>query len=120
MENFMNRIYEVLKPFCLIFVSLCLIVSCASRPSSIKASFVSDEVYMEYSCLQLSSELSEANESLQKFSKLQESKANTDAATVLFAVVPASALTGDFAKEVSTWKGIVQAINSAQNKLKCK
>ena len=120
MENLMNNIYIALKSFCLMFLSLCLIASCASRPSAIKASFVSDEVYMDYSCLQLSSELSEANESLQKFSKLQESKANTDAATVIFAVVPASSLTGDYEKEVSTWKGIVQAINSAQNKLKCK
>ena len=120
MERLMNRIYIVLKPYLLLFISLCLIVSCASRPSAIKASFISDEIYMDYSCLQLSTELSEANESLEKFSKLQESKANTDAATVFFAVVPASALTGDYAKEVSRWKGIVQAINSAQNKLKCK
>ena len=94
--------------------------SCANRPSSIAASYVSHEKYMDYSCTQLATKIGDARGELQKYSDMQNSKANIDAGTVFFVLIPASQLAGDHEGDVAKWKGEVEAINTAQVKLKCK
>ena len=94
--------------------------SCANRPSSISASYVSHEKYMDYSCTQLATKIGDARGELQKYSDMQNSKANLDAGTVFFVLIPASQLAGDHEGDVAKWKGEVEAINTAQVKLKCK
>ena len=43
-----------------------------------------------------------------------------DAASVFFVLIPASSLTGDHKADVAKFKGEIEAINTAQTKLKCK
>jgi hypothetical protein len=70
--------------------------------------------------MQLATNMSDARAELQKFSSMQDSKANMDAATVFFVLVPASKLTGDHAADVAKFKGEVEAIETAQIKKGCK
>lgn len=102
--------------------SLAVLVTtgCATRPESISASFVSHEKYMGQDCTQLSLQLSEVRSQLAKFSSLQDSKANVDAATVFFVLVPASKLSGDHAGDVAKFKGEVEAVETALIKTGCK
>ena len=93
---------------------------CATRPESISASYVSHEKYMGQSCVELMSSMSDARANLDKFSSMQNSKANVDAATVFFVLIPASKLTGDSAGDVAKYKGEVEAIDTAQVKRGCK
>ena len=103
-----------------VFIIMLFISSCASRPSSIAASYVSHEKYMDYSCTQLATKMSDARGELQKYSDMQNSKANMDAGSVFLVLIPASKLSGDHEGDVAKWKGEVEAINTAQEKLKCK
>lgn len=104
--------------------TVCAVVAtlagCATRPESIPASFVSHEKYMANDCLQLNTNMSDARAQLEKFSAMQNSKANLDAATVFLALIPASKLTGDSAGDVAKYKGEVEAIETAQIKNGCK
>lgn len=106
--------------------SICLLVlclsaaGCATRPESISASYVSHEKYTANSCVELSTILSDARSQLAKYSSMQDTKANLDAATVFLALVPASKLTGDHAGDVAKYKGEVEAIETAQIKNSCK
>lgn len=93
---------------------------CATRPESISASFVSHEKYMGQTCSQLTDSMADARAKLAEYSKLQDSKANTDAATVFFVLIPASKLSGDHAGDVAKYKGEVEAIETAQIKTNCK
>jgi hypothetical protein len=93
---------------------------CANRPESISASYVSHEKYGSLSCTELSTALADARYRLSEFSGKQNTKANADAGTVFFALVPLSALTGDFEGDVAKWKGEVEAIETAQVIQKCK
>ena len=93
---------------------------CATRPESISASYISHEKYIDNDCTKLSTQMSDARAELAKFSDMQNTKANLDAATVFLALIPASKLTGDSAGDVAKWKGEVEAINTAQIKNKCK
>ena len=104
----------------LTILTLLTMSSCASRPSSIAASYVSHEKYMDYSCTQLATKMGDARGELQKYSDMQNTKANVDAGTVFFVLIPASKLSGDHEGDVAKWKGEVEAINTAQEKLKCK
>ncbi len=96
------------------------LVGCASRPESISASFVSHEKYSNRDCTTLAIDLSNARSELAKFSSMQDSKANMDAATVFFVLIPASKLTGDHAGDVAKWKGEVEAVETALIKAGCK
>jgi hypothetical protein len=96
------------------------IVGCATRPESISASFVSHEKYMGQGCPQLTDSMSDARAKLAEFSKLQDTKANVDAATVFLVLIPASKLSGDHAGDVAKYKGEVEAIETAQVKTGCK
>jgi len=101
-------------------LSFAFLVSCASRPESISASFVSHEKYSGRDCAQLAIDLSNARSELQKYSSMQDSKANVDAATVFFVLIPASKLSGDHAGDVAKWKGEVEAVDTAIAKANCK
>lgn len=96
------------------------IAGCATRPESISASYVSHEKYMGQDCTQLSLNMSDARSQLAKFSSMQDSKANVDAATVFFVLIPASKLSGDHAGDVAKYKGEVEAIETALMKSGCK
>lgn len=102
--------------------SLAVLISsgCATRPESISASFVSHEKYMGQDCKQLALQMSEARSQLAKFSSLQDSKANVDAATVFLVLIPASKLSGDHAGDVAKFKGEVEAVETALIKTGCK
>ena len=100
-------------------VAFGLLTGCADRPSKISASYVSHEKYMDLSCTELNSKMSNARAELAKFSDMQNSKANTDAASVFFILIPVTTMTGDHAGDVARWKGEVEAIDTAQQKLKC-
>lgn len=101
-------------------VALVVISGCATRPESIPASYVSHEKYMGADCTQLATNMADARADLQKFSSMQDSKANMDAATVFLVLIPASKLTGDSAADVAKFKGEVEAIETAQIKKGCK
>ncbi|WP_372826943.1 hypothetical protein [Polaromonas sp.] len=93
---------------------------CATRPESISASFVSHEKYMGQTCPQLTDSMADARAKLSEYSKLQDSKANVDAATVFFVLIPASKLSGDHAGDVAKYKGQVEAIETAQIRSNCR
>ena len=99
--------------------ALGILGGCADRPSKISASYISHEKYMDLSCSELTNKMSNARAELAKFSDMQNTKANTDAATVFFVLVPVTSMTGDHAGDVARWKGEVEAIDTAQIKLKC-
>ncbi len=51
---------------------------------------------------------------------MQDTKANVDAATVFFVLIPASKLSGDHAADVAKYKGEVEAIDTALVKTGCR
>lgn len=93
---------------------------CATRPESIAASYVSHEKYTDMDCTQLATRMTDARAELDKFSKLQDSKATGDAWGVFLLGIPFSQLSGDHAGDVARLKGEVEAISTAQVKTKCK
>jgi hypothetical protein len=99
---------------------LITLTGCANRPESIRASYVSHEKYTHLDCEELVTQLVTARKKLTEFSDKQDTKANVDAGGVFIALIPVSALTGDYEGEVARWKGEVQAIETAQIKGKCK
>ena len=105
--------------FAVLTASLVFLSACATRPESISASFVSHEKYAGRDCAQLGMDLSNARSELQKYSSKQDTKANIDAATVFFALIPASKLSGDHAGDVAKWKGEVEAVETATIKAGC-
>ena len=94
--------------------------ACATRPESIPASFVSHEKYAHLDCAQLATKMTDTRAELDKFSKLQDSKATGDAWGVFLLGVPFSQLSGDHAADVARLKGEVEAVDTAQVKNKCK
>ena len=97
-----------------------IVAGCATRPESISASFVSHEKYMGQSCPELTDNMSDARAKLADYSKMQDTKANVDAATVFLVLIPVSKLSGDHAGDIAKYKGIVEAIDTAQVKSNCK
>lgn len=103
-----------------IAIAVSILAGCATRPESIPASFVSHEKYTGNDCMQLSTNMSDARAELAKFSSMQDTKANVDAASVFFVLIPISKLSGDHAGDVAKYKGEVEAIETAQIKNGCK
>ncbi len=64
--------------------------------------------------------MSDARAKLAKFSEMQNSKATEDAWGVFLLGVPFSKLSGDSEADVAKYKGIIEAIETAQIKNKCK
>ena len=110
------KIFTTLAAVCLVAA----LAGCATRPESISASYVSHEKYGGQNCVELNTSMSDARAQLTKFSEMQNTKANVDAATVFIALVPISKLSGDHAGDVAKYKGEVEAIETAQVKAKCK
>lgn len=75
---------------------------------------------MGQDCTQLGLQMSEARSQLTKFSSMQDTKANVDAATVFLVLIPASKLSGDHAGDVAKYKGEVEAVETALIKTGCK
>jgi len=71
-----------MKKILTLLACVSVIAGCATRPESISASFVSHEKYSGRDCTALTLDLSNARNELSKFSELQNTKANVDAATV--------------------------------------
>jgi hypothetical protein len=109
-----------MKNILIISLLVSFVSSCASRPESIRASYVSHERYIDNSCYQLESQMADAREQLLKFSELQNDKANGDAVGVFLLGIPFSQLSGDVEADVAKYKGTIEAIETAQIKNKCK
>jgi hypothetical protein len=101
-------------------ISVSLLSACASRPESIHASYVSHEKYTGLSCAELATRKTDTRAELDKYSRMQDSKANTDAVGVFFLALPFSKLSGDHEADVARLKGEVEAIDTAQVKNRCK
>jgi hypothetical protein len=106
--------------FPLLFVCLAALAGCANRPDTIRASYVSHEKYADLDCQRLSARLSDTRLELARYSKMQDSKANSDAVGVFLLGVPFSKLSGDHEGDVARLKGEIEAIDTAQVKGKCK
>ena len=109
-----------LKKIAIATAIVAVTAGCATRPESISASYISHEKYMGKDCTSLVLDMSNARSELAKFSTMQDSKANVDAATVFFVLVPVSKLSGDHAADVAKFKGEVEAIETALIKSNCK
>jgi hypothetical protein len=109
-----------MKKILTLLACVSVIAGCATRPESISASYVSHEKYSGRDCGALALDLSNARDELQKYSKMQDTKANVDAATVFLVLIPASKLSGDHAGDVAKWKGEVEAVDTALVKAGCK
>lgn len=106
----------------LFIVSLIILTigGCASRPGSIRASHISHERFIDGSCAKLATQMSDTRHKLAMFSGLQDSKATGDAWSVFLLGFPFSQLTDDYKADVAKFKGMVEAIETAQIKNKCK
>ena len=100
--------------------ALCALSACASRPESIAASYVSHEKYTQLDCAQLATKMTDVRAELDKYSKLQDSKATGDAWGVFLLGIPFSQMSGDHAGDVARLKGEVEAVDTAQVRNKCK
>ena len=96
-----------------------ILAGCASRPESISASYVAHEKFMQNTCSELAILRADARTDLQTYSSKQNSKANWDFATVWFVLIPASQLTGDHEADVAKFKGVIEAIETAQSIKSC-
>lgn len=103
-----------------VFISIIFVTGCANRPESIASSYISHERYMGNDCIKLSTQMADERANLAKFSEMQNSKATGDAWGVFLLGVPFSKLSGDSEADVAKYKGIVEAIETAQIKNKCK
>ena len=99
---------------------LVLVTACANRPETIRASHDSHDKFTHLGCPQLSTRMVDTRAELHKYSKMQDSKATSDAVGVFLLGVPFSKLSGDHEGDVARLKGEVEAIDTAQVKNKCK
>ena len=97
-----------------------VLVGCANRPESIRASHVSFERYIDLNCTALVTKMTDTQAELTKYSKMQDSKANGDAVGVFFLGIPFSKMSGDHEGDIARLKGEVEAVETAQIKNKCK
>jgi len=104
----------------LTLVAVGALAACANRPESIRASHVSHEKFVHLECPALATKMIDTRAELDKFSKMQDGKANADAAGVFLLGIPFSKLSGDHEGDVARLKGEVEAIDTAQVKNKCK
>lgn len=107
-------------PLILAIGAIVAITGCATRPESIRSTYVPFERYAALDCPQLATRQADTRAELEKFSKLQDSKANGDAVGVFLLGIPFSKLSGDHEADVARLKGEVEAIDTAQIRAKCK
>ncbi len=95
-------------------LTVTILGGCANRPESIAASYMSHERYINGSCAVLTTQMADARAGLAKFSEMQNSKATGDAWGVFLLGVPFSKLSGDSEADVAKYKGMIEAIETAQ------
>ncbi len=93
---------------------------CANRPESIAASYMSHERYINGSCAVLTTQMADARAKLAIYSDKQDTAANVDAGGVFLVLIPPSAFAGDSEADVAKYKGMIEAIETAQMINKCK
>jgi hypothetical protein len=122
MMVFINNTFHEMNTKNALFLALTvsLVAGCANRPETISASFVSHEKFSNLDCTQLATRMSDTRAELDKYSKMQDSKATGDAWGVFLLGVPFSKLSGDHEGDVARLKGEVEAIDTAQVKAGCK
>jgi hypothetical protein len=103
----------------LLFLCGLLLLACANRPESIRASYVAYEKYVDLDCQAMGAKMAETRAQLARYSDLQNSKANGDAFGVFLLGIPFSKLTGDVEGDVARLKGEVEAIETAEIRKKC-
>jgi hypothetical protein len=109
------------KKFLLMTLTVTILTTgCANRPESIASSYISHERYIDGSCAVLTTQMADARANLAKFSEMQNSKATEDAWGVFLLAVPFSKLSGDSEADVAKYKGMIEAIETAQIKNKYK
>ena len=96
-----------------------LLAACANSPSSIAPTAVDSDEYSHMSCEQMVTELVRVSDMLQEAEDDQNSAQTLDAITVLFVLVPASALAGDSEGKVAQFKGEKLALERAMEKNDC-
>lgn len=97
-----------------------LTAGCANRPESIAASYMSHERYIDGSCAVLNTQMADARAKLAIYSDKQDTAANVDAGGVFLVLIPPSAFAGDSEADVAKYKGMIEAIETAQIINKCK
>ena len=110
------------KKFSLIILTVIILTTwgCANRPESIASSYMSHERYIDGSCAVLDTQMADARAKLAIYSDKQDTAANIDAGGVFLVLIPPSAFAGDSEADVAKYKGMVEAIETAQIKNKCK
>lgn len=96
-----------------------LVMGCATRPSSIPAGYIPHQRYAGLDCNGLRLERAHTTRQLASFESQQNMKANIDALTVFFFLVPASAFSGDHTAHIARLKGEMDAIETAEAQLGC-
>jgi hypothetical protein len=109
---------EVKNPILLTLAALAL-AGCATRPESIRASYVPVEKFQGRNCGQLQGNLSSAQIELESLSRRQNDKANVDAVGVFVLGIPFSKLSGDHEGDIARLKGEVEAVQGALAKGNC-
>lgn len=100
-------------------MAVMVICSCATRPDKIAASSLPHDKYQTHECSLLDTELKNAQSELATVTAKQHSAANKDAWLIILSVVPLSMVTGDYEKDVATWKGEINAIEAVKQKKNC-
>lgn len=109
-----------MKKLALAIACATALAACANRPDTIRASYVSHEKYAYLDCQQLASKMGDTRADLDRYSRMQNSKATGDAWGVFLIGVPFSKLSGDHEGDVARLKGEVEAIDTAMVKARCK
>jgi hypothetical protein len=116
-QNYLRELHMKLQV--LLAVTAISLIACANRPDSIRASHVSYEKFTHLDCAALTIKMASTRADLDKFSKMQDTKANGDAFGVFLLGIPFSKLSGDHEGDVARLKGEVEAIETAQVKGQC-
>ena len=101
------------------FSAILVFTACSSPPSKIAATAVASSEYADLSCSKMVRELSVVSGKLEEAERKQRNAVATDAVTVFFVLVPASALAGDNEANVARYKGEKLAIERAMSKKSC-
>lgn len=96
-----------------------LFSACAKRPHDIAPDPVPRASFERMDCAGLTGKLQATQAELDKYTRLQDSKADNDAMGVLLLGLPLSKLTGDHERDIARLKGELIAMKDAQASQKC-
>lgn len=103
----------------LLILCILLFTACAKRPENIIAVNLSTTNYSHYTCPTIDANIKIQKKTLEKLSEKQNSKANIDAWLLILSIVPISAVTGEYEKEISKIKGKIKTLTELKNKNNC-